>query len=86
MSCEHLNFSAKVDVARLTDASGQVVAYNAEVKVTCAECGEPFVFSAPFGLNPTSPTMSLDGQTLRVPIAPAGADPVPVLSRPAGEA
>ncbi len=85
-SCDHAAFTASVGVFRLTDGGGHVAAYTAEVKVTCSACGTPFVFSAPLGVNPTLPTMSLDGQTLRAPIAPAGADPVPALSRPVGEA
>ena len=78
--CDHPTFAAVVSVGRLTDdQTGRVVAYEAEVKVQCDACGESFTFQGlPAGSSSDHPTVSVDGQELRAPIAPASAKRSPL--------
>lgn len=76
--CQHENFDAFVDVARITasDTDPTVVGYAAEIKVTCRDCNEPFRWTGvPAGLSPGHPTCSVDETELRAPLRPASADP-----------
>lgn len=70
--CEHHEFSALVDVARLTDIDGgPVTGYSADLTIECADCHEPMCFRGlPLGLSQLGPTMSLDGTRLTAPIHP----------------
>lgn len=79
-ACPHPAFTATVGVGRATDdQTGRVVSYMAEVDVQCAVCGEPFTFQGvPPGFSTTHPTVRVDGQQLRVPIAPASAKLAPL--------
>ena len=74
--CEHLNFSAKVSVARLTKVlGGPVTGYTADVVIKCAECGLPFRFiGLGAGNHFAEPRVSIDGCELRAPIEPAEHD------------
>jgi len=70
--CDHVQFQASVNVGRLTDpGGGAAIAYVADVRIRCVGCGEQFIFLAPAGMSPVAPRTSLDGTTLRAPIAPA---------------
>lgn len=74
MTCEHEDFAAFVDVARLTanDDDPTIIGYTAEIRIDCAQCGESFVFRGiPVGVLPGQPTTSVDGRELRAPLAPA---------------
>lgn len=72
--CPHETFTAEVAVNRLTDGGGPVTSFMADVRLSCAECGEPFRFvGVPFGVSPGQPCVSVDGRELRLPVLPAGA-------------
>ncbi|MGW4042991.1 hypothetical protein [Streptomyces sp. NPDC004721] len=76
--CPHENFDATVDVNRITasDNDPTVVGYNADIKVNCADCGEPFRWTGvPAGASPREPMCSIDETELRAPLRPASADP-----------
>lgn len=77
MTCEHEDFAAFVDVARVTsEEGGPVAGFYAEVRVECVQCAEPFVFRGlPVGLSQAQPCISPDGLELRVPCLPQSADP-----------
>lgn len=79
-TCNHPTFAASVSVGGITDKdTGHVLGFNAEVKIQCHICGEPFTFlGLPAGLSPHHPTVSVDGQTLRAPIALASAKRSPL--------
>lgn len=69
--CEHVNFAAKVDVARLTNTAGVVERFAAEVHVRCADCGVRFRWlGLEMGLSYSEPMTSVDGFELRAPIVP----------------
>lgn len=72
MACEHNEFESIVDIARLTDDDGgPVVGYQAEIKVRCSECGEPFCWRGlGLGMSHMEPRVSVDGTELRAPIHP----------------
>jgi hypothetical protein len=74
-NCPHENFSAKVDVNRITRGDdGPVYAFAADVAIKCADCGQPFVFLCPDGgVLPDRPAVSVDAQEIRLPLAPADA-------------
>jgi hypothetical protein len=67
--CEHMTFTAKVDVTRLFDTLP--MQFRADIKIQCAECKEDFEFGGiPIGYDPHIPTTSADKFTLRIPIKP----------------
>lgn len=70
MSCQHEDFEADVKVGRVTDDDGgDVVAFVAEVRVRCVECGENFGFRGmPPGLMWEGPTRSPDAREARLPL------------------
>lgn len=70
--CEHIDFEAHVDVARLQrgDDDTSIVGYSVEVHARCRGCGEPIVFHGrglPVGWLSDRPCLSADGTELRVP-------------------
>lgn len=77
--CPHLNFDAQVTVGRIGEAEtadGLPRAYMAEVRVSCADCGEPFRWrGVKAGLSFGRPTCSVDEATLNAPMRPASSDP-----------
>ena len=76
--CLHEKFDATVNVARLTDPEGETApdAYFADIKVWCADCGEPFRWiGVQAGLKPDRPMCSVDETELHAPIRPASSDP-----------
>lgn len=72
-NCSHLNFRSEVEVARLERHEGAKVRdYLAGVRITCADCGRPFLFvDQRFGLSLNEPAVSADRAELRVPIEPS---------------
>jgi len=71
--CDHPNFKATVDVARITSNTDEtkVIAFKADVDIKCAECKESFVFvGLPQGLTQQHPTVSISGETMSAPIEP----------------
>lgn len=80
-ACPHTDFTAVVDIARITEGANPdapVIAYSANLRVWCANpvCGEPFRFiGVPVGALAGQPAVSVDGAELRAPIRPATSDP-----------
>ncbi|MGW0566113.1 hypothetical protein [Streptomyces tauricus] len=77
-ACLHMDFEADVEVNRLTatDDDPTVVGYSADIKVRCANCGEPFRWiGVPAGMSPRRPMCGLDETELHAPLRPASADP-----------
>jgi hypothetical protein len=67
--CKHEDFEAHVDVNRMEDTGR----FAADVRVSCARCGEPFRFiGLESGVSHTRPMCSVDGIELRAPIEPEG--------------
>lgn len=75
--CPHLNFRADVGVGRReATEGGPVEGFMAEIRIGCADCGEPFRFiGVPAGLLAGQPCVSVDEMELRAPIRPASSDP-----------
>lgn len=73
--CQHMNFAATVNVARLED-SGR---FMAGIRVRCAECGLPFQFlGLEPGIDPRDARVSVDGLEANIGICPQGAEPSPL--------
>jgi hypothetical protein len=71
--CQHENFDATVEVARLTNKEGIVHAYSADIKVVCHDCKLPFEFPGfAHGISSHEARVSIDGQTMCVPLKPKG--------------
>lgn len=63
-ACLHEDFNAYVEVNRLTEREGDgepVGAYSADIRVSCANCGEPFRW--------------IDETVMSAPLRPASSDP-----------
>ncbi|MFF7901208.1 hypothetical protein ACFZCV_20785 [Streptomyces sp. NPDC007920] len=76
--CLHENFDALVAVARITasDTDPTPIAYNANVTVQCADCGEPFRWTGlRAGVSHRQPMCNIDETELHAPLRPASADP-----------
>lgn len=75
--CEHNDFHATVEVARITKTDGgPVEGFKAEIRVRCANCDEAFrwIGDYPVGDVPDRATVSVDGYELRAPIRPGSSD------------
>ena len=75
--CEHPDFSAWVEVARITEVEGgPVKGFAAEIRVRCVACDEPFRWIGNYEVGSVAnrPTVSPDGYELRAPIAPGSSD------------
>lgn len=82
MACEHLEFEATVNVARLED----IGRFSADVRISCVKCGKPMRFlGLPMGLDRNGAAVSVDGTEARLAIHPVN-EPVPDMSddEPAG--
>lgn len=68
--CQHENFTADVAVARILDGEGtDPVSYVATVKVSCADCGEPFGFRGPpAGVSWREPRCAIDARSIDLPL------------------
>lgn len=78
LRCKHETFAAEVDVIRLVDEhdADLVTGYTADVRVRCADCGEPFRWTGvKAGWLPSQPMCSVDEFELHAPLRPASADP-----------
>ena len=78
MNCTHENFECRASIGRLTDENNpeHVVAYVADLNVTCADCGLPFEWiGIPAGISNAQPRVSMDATELRAPLRPSS-DPV----------
>lgn len=74
MACQHENFACEVDVARMPAVEGgPAKRYMADVRVRCADCGQPFRFlGLPMGCDLSGASVSVNGQEARLAILPAG--------------
>lgn len=73
--CEHLDFAADVSVGRILPSEGskEVMCYQADVRIVCADCQTPFRFiGLPAGLDLNGAAVSVDGTEGRFAIAPKG--------------
>lgn len=78
LPCPHEDFTANVEVNRLTASDGDptIIAYDTSITVACLACGEPFRWiGVQAGSSPGRPMCSVDETELRAPIRPASADP-----------
>lgn len=75
--CDHMNFKATVSVGRINrQENGPIVAYQADIKIECAECQQPFeFFNLPNGMSFYQPTVSIDGRTACMPLVIPGTRP-----------
>jgi hypothetical protein len=54
----------------------QIIAYSADIRIACTQCGEPFRWiGVQAGLKPGRPMVSVDETELRAPVRPASSDP-----------
>jgi hypothetical protein len=78
-ACLHESFEASVEVNRITgsdDPGAPVIAYSADIRVHCVNCGEKFRWTGvPAGLMPSHPAVSVDETELHAPLRPASSDP-----------
>ena len=74
MACSHQSFKVVANVGRiLRDEKEPPAYYSCDIRLWCADCGEPFEWHGlPHGFSPYRPTVSIDGQKLRVPAMPPG--------------
>lgn len=73
MACKHEEFGATVEVARVTNDAGEVERFQANVRVSCCQCGKAFRFiGLPAGLDLNGAAVSVDGAEARLTIAPEG--------------
>lgn len=73
--CQHENFDAEVNVARIqkSDADPTIHRWQADITIKCHECGLPFRFiGLPAGLDMNGAAVSVDGAEARLAIAPKG--------------
>lgn len=71
--CEHEDFTAHVDVVRLTKVDGgEMDSMTLTVRVECVGCGQRLRFIPPFDVGDLAreATVSVDRCELRVPVAP----------------
>lgn len=76
--CEHIDFQAMVEVARIqrSDDDPTIIGFNAEIRVWCANCDEPMRWTGPYevGMVADRPTVDAAGTELRAPLRPASSD------------
>lgn len=72
MTCAHENFKCHCGVGRLSaEEGGPITHYTAEIRIECAECGEPFQFlGLPMGHSAYGAATSVDALELRAAIKP----------------
>lgn len=76
MACTHFNFRAAVDVNRLTDESGNITGYMADVRINCDQCGRPFQFlGLKAGIDIRGAAVSADATEVRLALCPQGEHP-----------
>jgi hypothetical protein len=73
MACEHRNFQTNAKVSRIVDDEAwPSPAYHCDLTVTCADCGEAFIFlGMPAGSDLLEATVSWLGEEARLPLRPA---------------
>lgn len=71
--CAHEEFAAEVRVGRLSEKEGgPITSYQADVKVSCVQCGVRMRFiGLAAGNHFAEPRVSVDGTELRAPLEPA---------------
>ena len=70
-----MNFNVIAEVARIqrSDSDPEIIAFHADFKVQCRECGLPFEFvGLPLGFSHYRPTVAIDGTILHQPLIPQG--------------
>ncbi len=78
--CQHLVFGSECFVFKISESEQnpeKIIAYAADIKINCAECGEAMEFlGLPIGLSLNKPTTDEDCTILRVPIRPSSLPPI----------
>lgn len=78
-ACPHMNFNSHANVGRISKSDGEpdvIVAYTVDFRITCRDCEQPFeFFGLPNGFSYYRPTVSIDGQEMRVPLVIPGTEP-----------
>jgi hypothetical protein len=79
-TCAHENFEAAVSVGRMTDGEeGDVVYFEATVKIWCKICHRPMQFvGLPIEEDSQGASISNDGQEAKLAIFPVGDIPQPL--------
>lgn len=73
-ACRHMNFDAKVGIARLEN----VGRFVAEIRIRCTDCDTPFQFRGlEAGCDTDGARVSIDGLEANIAIVPEGAAPNP---------
>lgn len=81
LPCPHEDFEASVEVNRITTSDdaptiATIIGYSADIRVSCAHCGEPFRWTGlRAGLSPREPMCNVDETVMSAPLRPASADP-----------
>lgn len=66
--CRHEHFAGEIAVTYVEERQ----AFRADVRISCADCGERFRFpGVPIGVHTGAPSVSMDGLELRLPIEEA---------------
>ncbi len=77
--CIHENFRAVVAVGRIEHPAPKPMTFAADVRIQCADCGEPFQFlGLPAGYNAKGAAVSVDGLEARLAICPRSDAPTPL--------
>ena len=67
--CLHEEFDSFVGVHRITNNAGDVIHYQADIRITCTKCGAAFKFiGLPVGLSFVEPACSFDREEARMPL------------------
>lgn len=70
--CPHSDLDIHVNVVVMSDTNVRSV----EITARCKICEEPMRFiGVPMGISLARPTVSVDGEELRVPMVPASEEP-----------
>lgn len=70
--CKHFSFITEAAISRITksERDDTVIGYSADIRISCADCGQKFVFlGMPGGYSPSQPMCSFDRLEARLPIA-----------------
>lgn len=70
-SCQHMEFECSANINRLENDTGDPMQFQADIRIKCVNCGEPFKFiGLPYGVDLNGAAVSADGLEGRFAIAP----------------
>lgn len=92
MLCPHTSHNVFCAVNRIVDSTPtednplpEATGFHLDIRVTCRDCGDPFVFvgdALPVGMSPAYPTVDVAGTTLAAPVRPRSEESGFGLKRP----